>query len=282
MKTCNSLSGGKTSSYMAVKYPSDIEVFALCCIDCHNAGRDISKVMKQRVNDKLQKYCSHMPEFVATSEDAKVLQVMFDLEQKIGREIIWLRGIGWEEMIRQKKAIPNTMKRFCTTILKMQPIFEFLFKHHELPVKMRIGYRWDEMERVKKFNENFKYAYKTEWQQKSSRLIFRWKNIQWRVGDFPLIRDKVIYSFIENYWKHDIIDFPDDSNCLNCIWKPVQQLRKNFDTCEPVMVWSMITEEMEGHTFKNNMSMRQIIDLPILNDFHYGTGSGCQAGFCTD
>lgn len=29
MKTVNSLSGGKTSSYIAVHYPADIEVFAL-------------------------------------------------------------------------------------------------------------------------------------------------------------------------------------------------------------------------------------------------------------
>lgn len=119
MKTVNSLSGGKTSSYIAVHYPADIEVFALCCIDCHNAGATIDKRMKQMVNDRLQKYCSHYPEFVATSEDPKVLKVIFDLEQRIGREIIWLRGMGWEEMIRRKRAIPNRTKRFCTTVLKM-------------------------------------------------------------------------------------------------------------------------------------------------------------------
>lgn len=88
MKTVNSLSGGKTSSYIAVHYPADYDVFALCCIDSHNAGRSIDSKMKQRVNDKLQKYCSHYPEFVATSEDSKILQVMFDLEQMTGREII--------------------------------------------------------------------------------------------------------------------------------------------------------------------------------------------------
>ena len=56
MKTVNSLSGGKTSSYIAVHYPADIEVFALCCIDSHNAGRDIDKLLMQMTNDKLQKY----------------------------------------------------------------------------------------------------------------------------------------------------------------------------------------------------------------------------------
>lgn len=110
MKTVNSLSGGKTSSYIAVHYPADIEVFALCCIDSHNAGRDIDKLLMQMTNDKLQKYCSHMPEFVATSEDPKILKVMFDLEQRTGREIIWLRGMGWEEMINTYRCIPNRTK----------------------------------------------------------------------------------------------------------------------------------------------------------------------------
>lgn len=176
MKTVNSLSGGKTSSYIAVHYPADIEVFALCCIDCHNAGATIDKRMKQMVNDRLQKYCSHYPEFVATSEDPKVLKVIFDLEQRIGREIIWLRGMGWEEMIRRKRAIPNRTKRFCTTVLKMQPIFEFLYSYHELPVRMRIGYRYDEQERALRFTENFKFAYMAEWQERSCRWINRWQD----------------------------------------------------------------------------------------------------------
>lgn len=96
MQTVNSLSGGKTSSYIAVHYPADYEVFALCCIDSHNAGAKIDKKIKQMVNDKLQKHCSMYPEFVATSEDPKVLIAMFDLEQKIGLEIVWVRGVGWD------------------------------------------------------------------------------------------------------------------------------------------------------------------------------------------
>jgi len=282
MKTVNSLSGGKTSSYIAVHYPADIEVFALCCIDCHNAGRDIDKQMKQRVNDKLQKYCSHYPEFVATSEDPKILRVMFDLEQKIGREIIWLRGLGWEDMIRTKKAIPNRAKRFCTTILKMQPIFEFLYKYHELPVKMRIGYRYDELERSNRLNEYFKYANRAEWQEKSCRWINRWEEIHWRIGEFPLIDDKITHYHIKKYWENDMIYFPEDSNCLNCFWKPKEQLRKNFDTSEPIMYWSAIAEYMQGNTFKDDMNLYQISKLPIQLDFFFGTGSGCQAGFCTD
>lgn len=282
MKTVNSLSGGKTSSYIAVHYPADIEVFALCCIDSHNAGRDIDKKLMQMANDKLQKYCSHMPEFVATSEDPKILKVMFDLEQKIGREIIWLRGIGWEEMINTYRCIPNRNKRICTTVLKMQPIFEFLFKYHELPVKMRIGYRYDELERSERLNNNFKFAYKCEWRDKSLRWVQRWKEVEWRIGEFPLIEDKITHYHIQQYWEDKSIDFPRDSNCLNCFWKHEAQLRKNFDTSNPIMWWATIMEDMAGHTFKDKYSLRQIERLPIQTDFIFGTGSGCQAGFCTD
>ncbi len=282
MKTVNSLSGGKTSSYIAVHYPADYEIFALCCIDSHNAGAKIDRKIKQMVNDKLQKYCSHYSEFVATSEDPLILKTMFDLEQMIGREIIWLRGDGWEQMIRRKKALPNRQKRFCTSILKMEPIFEFLYMRTELPVSMRIGFRFDEMERASRLNEAFKFASYSEFQAKSGRWINRWKEIAWRVGEFPLIEDKVIHPMIQYFWKGKNIQFPKDSNCLNCFWKPHQQLRKNFDTNNPIMQWSKIMEDLNEHTFKDKYSLGQIEKIPLQLDFIFGTGSGCSAGFCTD
>lgn len=282
MLTVNSLSGGKTSSYIAVNYPADIEIFALCCIDCHNAGKNIDKAMKQKVNDKLQKYCPGMREFVATSEDPKILKVMFDLEQMIGREIIWVRGAGWEQMMNMKKAVPNMAKRFCTTELKMKPIFEYLFLHHDLPVQMRIGYRWDEMERMDNFDPCFKYPLQCQYRPKSNTWIHRWSNILWRTGEFPLIDNKVTHFKINQFWDGMGIDFPEDSNCLNCFWKQPQQLRKNFDTDNAIMQWAGIQEDLHGYTFKDKLNMHQIGMLPLQLDFFYGTGSGCQAGFCTD
>ncbi|MBV5329759.1 MAG: hypothetical protein JZU65_19385 [Chlorobium sp.] len=282
MKTVNSLSGGKTSSYIAVHYPADIELFALCCIDDHNAGKNIDLVMKQRVNDRLQKYCSHYPEFRATSEDPKILKVMFDLEQIIGREIIWLRGMGWERMIKFKSAIPNMAKRFCTTILKMQPIFEYLYKYAELPVEMRIGYRYDEQERISNFDPNYSFPYKCQYQEKSNRWIQRWQQIHWRNGRFPLIEDKVFHLDIVRFWENKSIDFPKDSNCLNCFWKQSEQLSENFKTDNAIMQWAKIMEDLRGNTFKEELNFHQIERFPRQLHFEYGTGSGCQAGFCTD
>lgn len=282
MKTANSLSGGHTSSYLEVHYPADYALFALVCINDHNAGRDLDKKLVQMANDRLQKYCSHWPEFVATSEDPIILKTMFDLEQITGREIIWLRGMAWEDMLRFKKAIPNIDKRFCTTIMKMQPIFEFLYMHTELPVKMRVGYRWDEMERAETFTELWKYATHCEYQPKSNRWIHRWKEIPWRVGEFCLIEDKVMHFHVREYWKGKPIEFAEDSNCQNCFWKDPQQLRKNFETNAPIMYWSAIQEQLYEHTFNDEHSLLEIANMGIQLDFMFGTGSGCKAGFCTN
>ena len=281
MKTVNSLSGGKTSSYIAVHYPADFELFALVCIDDHNAGgifkRD--KKLTQRVNDKLQKYCAHENPFVATAEDPKTVIAMLDLEQRIGREITWLRGDGFEQVMNKKKAVPNQFKRFCTTEMKMKPIFEFLFKYTELPVQMRIGFRYDEMERAENFKDTFKYSHScNNYGAKQNN----WKEIVWRVGDFPLINDKIFHKDIVDYWRDKDIVFPEDSNCQNCFWKQEQQLRKNFDNNPHIMRWAAVQEAIRGHQFKKDMNLLQIADIGLQQEFNFGTGSGCQAGFCTD
>ncbi|QEL01559.1 hypothetical protein FKG96_12330 [Olivibacter sp. LS-1] len=300
MLTVNSISGGGTSGYIYANYPADIDVFALCCIEDRNAGRDLDKKLVQMANDRLQKYCSHWPEFVATSEDPIILKTIFDLEQMVGREIIWVRGMGWETMLRIKRAIPNMDKRFCTTIMKMQAIFELLYMHFELPVKMRLGYRWDEMERANRLRETFKMSTHCEIYDDPEELknpvmrkaltkhpkgfyyMHRWKDVLWRIGEFPLIEDKIIHYHIKEYWKDKGIPFPVDSNCQNCFWKDPQQLRKNFEANPPIMYWAAIQEEVMGNTFKEDNSLLEIRNMGIQLDFFFGTGSGCKAGFCTD
>lgn len=282
MTTVNSLSGGKTSSYLAYHYPADLEVFALVCIDDHNAGRKIDPKIKQMVNDRLQKYCPHQKEFVATSEDPATITVIFDLEQLIGREITWLRGIGWEDMLRLKLAIPNISKRFCTTVLKIVPIFEFLFNQTTLPVSMRIGYRYDEADRAARVSKLLKYATHCEYRQKSNTWVHRWQEIAWRFSEFPLITDRVFHHHVQQFWQTKTILFPADSNCQNCFWKHEQQLRKNFDTNPDIMKWAAVQEAILDRTFKENHSLIEIARMGLQLDFFLGTGSGCQAGFCTD
>lgn len=280
MQTVNSLSGGKTSSYLAVHYPADLNVFALVCVDCHNAGKSIDSGIKRIVNDRLQKYSSHWPEFRATTEDPKTLKVILDLEQMIGQEIIWLRGMGWEEMMRKKRAVPNIQKRFCTTILKIEPIFQFLYMYHSLPVRMRLGYRYDELERMHTASTIFKYATHCQLTGRKPGM-HRWEKMKWRINEFPLIEDKVVHYHIKKFWEDSRIKFPKDSNCQNCFWKQDQQLRQNFDENIAIMLWAAIQEVIMGHTFRKR-SLLSIQKDGIQQDFAFGVGAGCQAGFCTD
>lgn len=93
MKTIHSLSGGKTSSYMAVHYPADYNLFALVTIDDINC-QPKDKGLIQKVSDKIGK------DFIATAEDNSTLIAMFDLEQLIGKEIIWVTGKSFDNVIK--------------------------------------------------------------------------------------------------------------------------------------------------------------------------------------
>ena len=73
MKTLNSISGGKTSSYLAKHYKADFNVFALVRIeDTRCTPKD--KKLVQLVSDKIGM------DFIATAENDKTLKVVLDLE----------------------------------------------------------------------------------------------------------------------------------------------------------------------------------------------------------
>lgn len=321
MITVNSLSGGKTSSYLESHYPADVSLFALVCLDGHNANANsktfkVDAYVRKLVNDKLQKYCSHQHEFLCTAEDPIIIKTMLDLEQHTGREIIWLRGQGFESLVDDKGMLPNKQHRWCTTRFKVQPIFEHLLMHHSLPCKMRIGYRADEAERVNSFKDMFTYqthselvydcfgehvplTYRTEplayiskngtvnkCYQRGISLPHRsrWLEVPFRIGEFPLIEDGIEQSDVQRYWRDKDIPFAEDSNCQFCFWKHPQQLRKNFDTQPSIMASAIYIELMKDDksTFHHTMSMAAIRNIAPQMDLFQMRGGSCQGGYCTD
>jgi len=48
------------------------------------------------------------------------------------------------------------------------------------------------------------------------------------------------------------------------------------------MKWFSDQEKRKKHFFKPNIDYDQIKKIAIQQEFNFGTGSGCQAGFCTD
>ena len=137
MKTINSLSGGKTSSYMALNFTADYEIFSLVTIDDERC-KPKDKGLVKFVSNKIDK------EFIATAEDDLTLKVIIELEQLLGREIIWVSGKSFDSVIKKASIVPNSLMRFCTTEMKIRPIFDWWFKNIGEKVRMGIGYRYDE------------------------------------------------------------------------------------------------------------------------------------------
>ena len=268
MKIINSLSGGKTSSYMAVHYPADYNIFALVTIEDSNC----------KPSDKeLVKYASYKigKEFIATAEDDATLYAMRDLEQLIGREITWVAGNSFDLVNKKRGALPNLMWRFCTTEVKMRPIFDWWFKNINEKVQMNIGIRYDEMERA----DNIRNSFKGIVGKRGTRN--KWEEIEWREASFPLIEDKVIHPRVVKWANESGLNFPSDSNCVGCFHKPLQQLRKNWDDNPKKMQWFA---DQEGVTkkWKKEMNYDHIKNLPLQSEFNFGTGAGCSSGFCTN
>jgi len=186
MKTINSLSGGKTSSYMAYHYPADYNLFSLVCInDIKCTPKD--KKLVQLISDKLNK------DFIATAESDLTLKVILDLEQLIGKEIIWVSGLSFDKLIKKQTILPNSLRRFCTIEMKLRPIWDWWYKNLNEKVKMGIGFRYDEMERAERFTTSFKGIVGKK------GLRNKWEEIEWREGHFPLIDNKILNYHVKQW-----------------------------------------------------------------------------------
>jgi hypothetical protein len=270
MITINSLSGGKTSSYMAYHYPADYNIFALVKIDalyCQPKDKSLVNYVSQKIGE----------DFIATAESDKTLYVMRDLEQLIGREIIWVSGLSFDELCKQRKALPNMMQRFCTSEMKMIPIADWWYKNINEKVIMNVGFRYDEKERADRFTTEIKIKVGKHPSGKN-----KWQTFNWREGGFPLVNDKVHHFQVGEWANSTGLTFPADSNCVGCFWKPVQQLRRNWEDEPLKMRWFSELEQKMNRRFKNEVSFENIKKVGLQMNFNFGTGSGCNSGYCTD
>lgn len=216
MKTVNSISGGKTSSYLAKHYPADYNIFSLVRIeDIRCTPKD--KKLVQLVSDKIGM------EFIATAENDKTLKVVLDLEQVIGDEITWLTGKTFEQ-INSSGYLPNQRARFCTTQMKIEPIAKFCRNEIKEIVSTRLGMRYDEDNRIDYTNTDFKFH---NGFSKNGRN--KWITEKYREVEYPLFENKIDHYQVYLWSLSTNLDFPLDSNCVGCFHKPLQQLRKNWD-----------------------------------------------------
>lgn len=281
--TLNSVSGGRTSSYMAIHYPADINIFACVCIDYPEAAPK---------DDAVKKYCIDKlnGNFIASAEDEKSLLIMMQLEQLLGKEIIWVRGKSFDAIIDEAGCLPTWNRRFCTTFLKIFPIFEYCYFKYGI-VTEQIGYRYDEFHRAYSIEKGSKPQLKIKsiWKNYpiSTNNFGRKRNnledIHWANKSYPLIENKITREPINKYWSsvHPEFDFPEDSNCKGCHHKSKIQIKRNRQTNPDILQWFANQEKKKKFNtwHDDTIPYEQIFKMNFTELIDFPNGS-CDSGYC--
>ena len=279
MKTVNSLSGGKTSSYIAANYPADYNVFSLVRTDDKNCMFPDAKI-RQEVSDRLG------TEFIGTLEEDMIIYTMLDLEQFIGSKIDWVTGKTFDQItVRNgKRYLPNVTQRFCTTEMKLQPIFDWWRKEINQVVEMRIGFRANEQRRAKtmlsKANKNGNLEFKAIVGKRKTQN--KWADIEWQKPKFPLIDSPTFKDSIENYWQDKNVRFAYLNNCVGCFHRSPVLLKHMSDKHPNKFQWFVDSEE-NGYgkrTFKNGMKYKDIKKSLKQTKLFDDDFNECDSGYC--
>jgi hypothetical protein len=267
MKTVNSISGGKTSAYIAKHYTADINIFSLVRIENREClwmeGKD--EKTRQYISDRIG--C----EFIGTAEMDAIIYTILDLEQFIGQEIKIVTGETFEQIIIDRGGyLPNRMVRYCTIEMKLKPIFEWLKKNTELPVKMRIGYRPNETRRM---NNMLARADKNS--------IEKFDGVKYRVAEFPLSKDNISKDTIYSYWDDKPIRFAYRNNCVMCVNRQPMMIAHMATKERRKVEWALKQEQLTGKIFIKEASMSKILNYSIQGSlFNEDDFSDCDSGYC--
>jgi len=278
MKTVNSLSGGKSSSYIALNYPADYNVFSLVRTNDKSCIYPDAKV-RQIVSDKIG--C----EFVGTTEQDAIIKIMLQLSEKI--DIDWVTGETFEDVIDFKGGyLPNLMVRFCTTHLKMIPIFKWWEENINEVCDMRIGFRKGEERRqnnmLNKLNENGNEEIKVVVGKAGTRN--KWGMVEWRKPSFPLIDNGIDNRAIQEYWnKNNDIDFPKGyyNNCVGCFHRSPMFLNKMNQEHPNKIEWFAKMEEVNApNTFRKDVTYKEIQQYNPQSELSFDDFAECDSGYC--
>jgi hypothetical protein len=283
MKTVNSLSGGKTSSYIAANYPADYNVFSLVRVDDENCRFPDEKIRKE-VEDRLQS------PFIGTVEDDTIIYTMLDLEQYIGQKIDWVTGLTFEETIKKYKMknggyfLPNKVTRYCTTDMKTLPIAKWRYDNIKDDVEMRFGYRANETNRavrmMDKVNANGMTEVKIVVGRTKNGNQNKWETIEYCKPSFPLIDDNIYKDNIEQFWKDKPVRFAYMNNCVGCWWRSPLLLKKMHNKHPNKMEWFSNLEKESGSTFRSDVKYEDIINWETQIELFDEDFNDCDSGHC--
>lgn len=285
MKTVNSLSGGKSSSYIALNYPADYNVFSLVRTNDKLCEYPDAKV-RQIVSDLIG--C----EFVGTTEQDNIIEIMLNLSEQVN--IDWITGKPFEDIINGdwnkgkngSHYLPNMMVRYCTTELKMKPIFKWWEENINEVCEMRIGFRKGEEKRqnrmLEKLNENGNEEIKIVIDSSGNRN--KWGNVEWRKPSFPLIDNDITQRDVQEYWqKNKSVNFKEGyyNNCVGCFHRAPMFLNKMAQEHPNKMEWfSNIEKQNKPNTFIKDLSYEKIINFKPQIEMNFEDFNECDSGFC--
>lgn len=283
MKKINSISGGQTSAYIAANYPADFDLFALITttdLDCLYPD----KLLRKYVSDKIGR------EFIGTLEDDVIIKTIIELEQYTGREITWVCGKPFDEIINRngKTYLPNVTQRFCTTEMKLRPLFDWWQKNINEIVEMRIGFRFNEQRRAKsmlnKCNSDGVLSFKTiVGKQKGNIRPNAWGWIPWQKPVFPLIDARLYKENIIKYWQDKPVTFAYMNNCIGCFHRN-EVLLKHMSERHPNKYNWFVKQEVkskyDNRTFKNGISYEQIKNSLKQMSLFDDDFNSCDSGYC--
>lgn len=260
MISVTSLSGGKSSAYIAANYPTDFYVFALVLINEVKAAPKDKKLIKE-ASERLGK------DFIATAEDDVIITTMLDLEQELGKPIEWVSGKPFDDL--RKNSLPNINWRHCTELMKIKPLFDWWKRRFNgQPVTMNIGFRQGEERRaanmLAKCNEDGLRAY---------------NGTYWQKPAFPMIENGIRKSEVVEYWKDSGVRFADRNNCVHCFHRNPLVLRKMWDIHPAKMEWAAEMEKRKGAQWKKEISYLDIKKHKPQHEINF-KDFPCDSGAC--
>lgn len=282
MKTLTLVSGGTTSAYLAANYPSDYLVFSLVRIEDENCKFKDEKI-RRLVEDKIQ------APFIATAEDDLIIYTMLDLEQFLGKEINWVTGHTFDQVIKPDSSnwLPNKLHRYCTQYLKVDPVFYWWQSMKIEPVYTNFGYRANEAKRAEKMMDNLNKDGIKEYKGivgKHPSGKNKWAMVPFQVPRFPLIKDGIKKDKIVKYWEGKPVRFAPYNNCVGCFHRNPAFLRFMYQEHPGKMEWFEKHEggkkgywkDIDGKVVPYARIKKMLPQMTLFNkDF-----TSCDAGYC--
>lgn len=291
MVKVNSVSGGQTSAYVMANFKADYNIFQLVRTDIKECiwmkGKD--EKTRQIISDRIG------IDFIGTLEEDECIYTILDLEQYLGQEIIINTSEKtFEQMIFEHgdRCLPSPLRRYCTTELKLEVAFNWWLENVNQVVEMRIGYRANEMRRMKamlkKCNEDGLLPIEHIVGTKEIKTGFQniWETTYWQKPFFPLIEIKPTYKDeIQNYWKDKPVRFAEFNNCVGCFHREPLLLKYMWQKHpEKMQVFANFEKDRKyrNDTLKgdDNITYERIKNMNLTQHLVFSDFSECDSGYC--